>query len=77
MENPNRISEDKEAEREMKVERDDPELLQEARDFDEYKDDHRRGWGNRMNRSWRGQEHALQRESWVCLLRLVQFTKQI
>lgn len=49
--NPNRVSKDEEAEREMKIERDDPKLLQEARDFDEYKDDHRRGWGNRMNRS--------------------------
>jgi hypothetical protein len=25
---------------------------------DEYKDDHRRGWGNRMNRSWRGWKTA-------------------
>lgn len=51
MGNPNRVSEEEEAEKEMKVERDDPNLLKEARDRDEFKDDHRRGWGNRMNRS--------------------------
>jgi immunoglobulin-binding protein 1 len=51
MGNPNRVSEEEEAEKEMKVERDDPTLLKEARDWDEFKDDHRRGWGNRMNRS--------------------------
>jgi immunoglobulin-binding protein 1 len=49
--NPNCVSEEEEAEKEMKVERDDPKLLKEARDWDEFKDDHRRGWGNRMNRS--------------------------
>nr|CAD7453264.1 unnamed protein product [Timema tahoe] len=40
-----------EAEKERLVERDDPRELQRARDFDEFKDDHRRGEGNRMNRS--------------------------
>lgn len=38
-------------ENEEKVERDDPELLAQARAMDEYKDTHRRGWGNRANRS--------------------------
>lgn len=36
---------------EIRVENDDPELLQRARDMDEFKDDHRRGSGNRYNRS--------------------------
>lgn len=36
---------------ENKIESDDPENLQRMRDKDEFKDDHRRGWGNRMNRS--------------------------
>nr|CAD7401634.1 unnamed protein product [Timema cristinae] len=40
-----------EADKERLVERDDPVELQRARDFDEFKDDHRRGEGNRMNRS--------------------------
>lgn len=30
---------------------DDPEYIQRMRDKDEFKDEHRRGWGNRMNRS--------------------------
>lgn len=51
MGDPNRVSEEEEAEKEVKVERDDSKLLKEARDWDEFKDDHRRGWGNRMNRS--------------------------
>ncbi|XP_033220651.1 immunoglobulin-binding protein 1b [Belonocnema kinseyi] len=38
-------------EKEEKVEADDEELLNRARAMDEYKDDHRRGWGNRANRS--------------------------
>lgn len=38
-------------ENEGRLEEDDPEHLQRLRDKDEYKDDHRRGWGNRMNRS--------------------------
>lgn len=32
-------------------EKDDPEHLEQARAMDEYKDIHRRGWGNRANRS--------------------------
>ncbi|KAL6255023.1 hypothetical protein P5V15_013357 [Pogonomyrmex californicus] len=32
-------------------EKDDPEYLEQARSMDEYKDVHRRGWGNRANRS--------------------------
>ncbi|XP_053616024.1 immunoglobulin-binding protein 1b [Plodia interpunctella] len=32
-------------------ETDDPEELARKRNMDEYKDDHRRGWGNRYNRS--------------------------
>ena len=34
-----------------KEEKDDEEAIMEARRFDEYKDTHRRGWGNRHNRS--------------------------
>ncbi|VVD02473.1 unnamed protein product [Leptidea sinapis] len=37
--------------KEQMVEEDDPEELQRQRNMDEYKDDHRRGWGNRHNRS--------------------------
>lgn len=38
-------------EKEEKVETDDPEMLNQLRAMDEYKDTHRRGWGNRSNRS--------------------------
>ncbi|KAK2582358.1 hypothetical protein KPH14_004692 [Odynerus spinipes] len=38
-------------EKEEKEEKDDPELLEQVRAMDEYKDTHRRGWGNRANRS--------------------------
>lgn len=38
-------------EKEEKIEQDDPELLERNRAMDEYKDTHRRGWGNRANRS--------------------------
>lgn len=38
-------------ENELKIEQDDPVRLQQARNLDEYKDDHRRGYGNRQNRS--------------------------
>lgn len=38
-------------EKEEKIEKDDPELLERMRQMDDYKDEHRRGWGNRMNRS--------------------------
>ncbi|XP_072763996.1 immunoglobulin-binding protein 1b [Anoplolepis gracilipes] len=37
--------------KEEKEERDDTEYLEQARAMDEYKDTHRRGWGNRANRS--------------------------
>ncbi|KAL0851588.1 hypothetical protein ABMA28_007370 [Loxostege sticticalis] len=37
--------------KERLVEEDDPEELARQRSMDEYKDDHRRGWGNRHNRS--------------------------
>ncbi|CAH0592131.1 unnamed protein product [Chrysodeixis includens] len=37
--------------KERLVEDDDPEELARQRNMDEYKDDHRRGWGNRHNRS--------------------------
>ncbi|KAL3835943.1 hypothetical protein ACJMK2_021404 [Sinanodonta woodiana] len=36
-------------EKEEKREKDDPELLRGARAWDDWKDDHRRGWGNRKN----------------------------
>ncbi|XP_066600920.1 immunoglobulin-binding protein 1-like [Prorops nasuta] len=38
-------------EKEEKVEKDDEELIQQMRAMDDYKDTHRRGWGNRANRS--------------------------
>lgn len=38
-------------EKEERVERDDPEDLERARAMDDWKDDHRRGYGNRHNRS--------------------------
>ncbi|XP_050311561.1 immunoglobulin-binding protein 1 [Anthonomus grandis grandis] len=40
-----------EEETENKEERDDEELIARMRARDEYRDEHRRGWGNRMNRS--------------------------
>lgn len=39
------------SEKEEKIERDDSDFLAQARAMDEYKDTHRRGWGNRANRS--------------------------
>lgn len=45
-------SEDKEAQQKEKLqEEDDENYIENMRAQDEYKDDHRRGWGNRMNRS--------------------------
>ncbi|XP_065164697.1 immunoglobulin-binding protein 1 [Atheta coriaria] len=45
-------NEDKEAEEKENLEEaDDEDFLASERARDEYKDDHRRGWGNRMNRS--------------------------
>ncbi|XP_024937253.1 immunoglobulin-binding protein 1b isoform X2 [Cephus cinctus] len=53
--NPNNVDisqEDAEAiEKENRTENDDPELLAQTRAMDDYKDTHRRGWGNRANRS--------------------------
>ncbi|KAJ0182806.1 hypothetical protein K1T71_002175 [Dendrolimus kikuchii] len=43
--------EDEQIRKERLVEEDDPEELARQRNMDEYKDDHRRGWGNRHNRS--------------------------
>ncbi|XP_059406494.1 immunoglobulin-binding protein 1 isoform X2 [Carassius carassius] len=43
------IEEDERAERERKEENDDEEALQKARDWDDWKDTHRRGYGNRKN----------------------------
>ncbi|XP_055354281.1 immunoglobulin-binding protein 1-like [Paramacrobiotus metropolitanus] len=34
--------------KEQDVESDNPEYLRNARDYDDWKDDHRRGWGNRI-----------------------------
>lgn len=42
-------SEQEEADKEKKVEMDNEEELARARQFDEWKDDHRRGDGNRHN----------------------------
>lgn len=47
-----KLEQDKEdEENETQIENDDPEKLARQRAMDEYKDDHRRGWGNRANRS--------------------------
>jgi len=35
--------------KEFKVEQDDEETLQKTREWDDWKDDHRKGWGNRKN----------------------------
>lgn len=49
---PTPTTEEEEAEvRERQEEGDDPELLARRRAMDEFKDDHRRGEGNRHNRS--------------------------
>lgn len=37
--------------KELAIDNDDPEVLQRMRNMDEYKDTHKRGWGNRYNRS--------------------------
>lgn len=42
---------DRDAQNEQLEEQDDEELLARQRQMDDYKDDHRRGWGNRYNRS--------------------------
>ncbi|CAG4989023.1 unnamed protein product [Colias eurytheme] len=45
------VDEAEEVKKEQLEEDDDPEELARKRNMDEYKDDHRRGWGNRYNRS--------------------------
>lgn len=42
-------AEKEEFEKERKAERDEEEQLARARQFDDWKDDHRRGYGNRHN----------------------------
>ncbi len=42
-------SEQEDADKEKQIELDDAEKLAQARQFDEWKDDHRRGYGNRHN----------------------------
>lgn len=50
--NESNTEQDKEDEdKEKMIEQDDEESLNRARAMDEYKDTHRRGWGNRYNRS--------------------------
>lgn len=45
-------NDDKDAEQKEKLlEEDDEKYIERMRAQDEFKDDHRRGWGNRMNRS--------------------------
>ncbi|XP_076246707.1 immunoglobulin binding protein Tap42 [Calliopsis andreniformis] len=43
--------EQEEIQKEKLIDEDDPEMLRQLRAKDEYKDTHRRGWGNRANRS--------------------------
>ena len=43
--------EQEDVKKEELIEADDPETLRQLRAMDEYKDAHRRGWGNRANRS--------------------------
>lgn len=45
------MDEQEATEKEEQVERDDPEYLDRTRAMDDWKDDHRRGFGNRHNRS--------------------------
>ena len=47
----NNSEEEEDIDKEKKIESDDPEMLEQLRAMDEYKDTHRRGWGNRANRS--------------------------
>ena len=37
--------------KENEIETDDPTYLDKTRRMDEFKDTHKRGWGNRMNKS--------------------------
>lgn len=43
--------EQEDVKKEEMIEADDLEILRQLRAMDEYKDTHRRGWGNRANRS--------------------------
>lgn len=45
------IADQEAAEQEQRVDEDDENTLAQKRALDEYKDTHRRGWGNRYNRS--------------------------
>ena len=46
------LEKDKEEEKkEREVKEDDPEALARDRSMDDYRDNHKRGWGNRANRS--------------------------
>lgn len=54
MVNKDTIANDEDSETVLKEEmeeKDNPEYLKRVRVMDEYKDTHRRGWGNRANRS--------------------------
>lgn len=51
LEDTNAMAEKEEIEKELAIEQDKEEALRRAREWDEFKDEHRRGWGNRMNRS--------------------------
>lgn len=44
-------NEEEEVKKEEMIEADNPDILGQLRAMDEYKDSHRRGWGNRANRS--------------------------
>ncbi len=52
------VEEDERAERERKEENGDEEALQKARDWDDWKDTHRRGYGNRKNMGWSDFTHS-------------------
>ncbi|XP_043787084.1 immunoglobulin-binding protein 1 [Apis laboriosa] len=49
--NQGKKDEEEDIKKEEMIETDDPEILKQLRAMDEYKDTHRRGWGNRANRS--------------------------
>ncbi len=57
------VEEDERAERERKEENGDEEALQKARDWDDWKDTHRRGYGNRKNMGWSNFTHSYTRAS--------------
>lgn len=49
--NPEEKADEESLQKELLEEQDDEAELRRKREYDEYKDDHRRGWGNRFNRS--------------------------